>query len=72
MKQKLEMGVPYLIYVVHVKLHHAIGLLGFLRRRNEEHAPPFIVMCMMDRHPCCHTTRAESMLLPYGISPRSQ
>jgi hypothetical protein len=33
------MGVPYLIYVVHVELHRVVGLLGFLHRRNRKDTP---------------------------------
>jgi hypothetical protein len=66
------MRVPYRIYIIHVELHHAIGLLGFLHRRNKEHTSPFTVVCMMDRLPCCLITRGEPMLLSYGLNPHSQ
>jgi hypothetical protein len=66
-KRKLRMGVPYLIYVIRVELHHAVGLLGFLRRRNKKHTHPFIVVCMMDRLACCLATPGKSMLLSYGL-----
>jgi hypothetical protein len=33
-KRKLGKVAPYLIYVIHVELHRAAGLLGFLHRRD--------------------------------------
>jgi hypothetical protein len=66
------MGVPYLIYVICVELHHVVSLLIYLHRRNKKHAPPFTIVCMMDHLPCCLAMLGESMLLSYGPSPHSQ
>jgi hypothetical protein len=35
--RKLGMGVPYMIYVIRVELHHIVSLLRFLYQRNRKH-----------------------------------
>jgi hypothetical protein len=73
-KEKLGMGVPYLFYAIHVKLHRVVGFFGFLHQRNNKKRAPFHIR-VHNRSPSlppCHTgqidvaiRRAQS---PFAVS----
>jgi hypothetical protein len=80
-KRKLGSWVPYLIYVIHVELHHTIGLLGLFHQRKRKHAPPsqscawwtsFLAALPRRANRCCYHTGSVPIHSEWGIAQFGQ